>query len=238
MKSFFKPNRYQAFEKKIGIRFKNQDFLDTAFVHSSYVNEHKGQKREHNERLEFLGDAVLELVTTEFLYKTFPGSTEGEMTSLRSALVKGKHLAKVGEELGLGHYLYLSKGEEKSGGRKKAYLLANTLEAFIGALYLDCGFKKVHRFINEFILKHVGDILKKGLHIDAKSRFQELSQEKLSITPSYRVLSEEGPDHRKIFTVGVYLGDEVVSRGKGMSKQDAEQEAALNALERKGWMVR
>lgn len=232
----FKPNRYSSLEKRIKIRFKNRDLLDTAFVHSSYTNEHKGEKKEHNERLEFLGDAVLELVTTGFLYHTFPQATEGEMTNFRSALVKGKHLAEVAASLQLGTYLYVSRGEEKSGGRKKAYLLANVLEALIGAIYLDRGFQKAHDFIDEFILKNLGDILQKGLHIDAKSRFQEFAQERLSITPTYKIVSQEGPDHRKLFTVASYLDETLVATGKGLSKQSAEQDAALAALRKQGWL--
>lgn len=236
VKNIFSANRYAVLEKHIGIRFKNRMLLDTAFVHTSYVNEHKGEKPDHNERLEFLGDAVLEVVVTEFLFKTFPQASEGEMTNLRSALVKGKHLAQVAAHLNLGVYLYLSRGEEKSGGRKKAYLLANALEALIGAIYLDRGFKKVHAFIDEFILKNLGNILESGSHIDAKSRFQELAQEKLSMTPVYRVIAEEGPDHRKIFEVAAYVGESIVATGKGQSKQTAEQQAAFEALQKKGWV--
>lgn len=229
-------NPYHELEKKLGIRFKNRELLDMVFVHRSYVNEHPSEKKDHNERLEFLGDAVLELVTTEFLYRTFPESQEGELTTLRSALVKGKHLAEVSQELGLGSYLYLSRGEEKSGGRKKHYLLANAIEALIGALYLDRGFKIAHAFIDRFILQGLGNILQRGLHIDPKSRFQEYAQERLGITPTYRVLLEVGPDHNKTFTVAACLGDECVAEGKGPSKQKAEQEAALRALQKKGWL--
>lgn len=223
-------------EQTIGVHFKNPHLLQTAFVHSSYVNEHRSQKGEHNERLEFLGDAVLELVTTEFLYKTFPDRSEGQLTNFRSALVKGKHLAEVARCLALGQYLLLSRGEEQSGGQGKNYLLANVLEALIGAIYLDQGFDTAHQFISQFILTNLGDILKKGLHIDAKSRFQEIAQERFGLTPRYQLMSETGMDHQKFFEVGAYIGEELVGQGGGSSKQKAEQAAALAALQAKAWI--
>lgn len=225
----------EALERKIRIKFKDAKLLQTALVHSSYLNEHKDKVSDHNERLEFLGDAVLELVTTEYLYATFPKSEEGELTSLRAALVKGKHLSLVAEGLGLGEFLFLSHGEEKSGGREKSYILANTLEALIGAIYLDRGFSVAHKFISKFILTNLGDILKKGLHVDAKSKFQEIAQDTLGVTPTYAVLSELGPDHDKVFEIGAYLGEILVAKGKGSSKQKAEQDAAVAALKEKGW---
>ncbi len=228
-------NRYAELEKKINVEWIDRKLLDLAFVHKSYVNEHKDKKTMHNERLEFLGDAVLELVVTEYLYKNYPGEEEGVLTNWRSALVKGKHLAEISLELGLGVYLYLSRGEERSGGRKKNYILANTLEALIGAIYLDKGYGKAHEFINGFILNRLGAILEKGLHIDAKSRFQEISQERLGVTPEYRLIKEEGPDHNKSFTMGAYIKEEYVAEGSGSSKQKAEQEAATEALKQKGW---
>ena len=229
------PNRYEALEKKIDIRFTSRELLDTAFVHKSYVNEHKDKKNDHNERLEFLGDAVLELVVTEYLYKNYPGKGEGVLTNWRSALVKGNHLAEISKKLDLGLYLYLSRGEERSGGRKKNYILANTLEALIGAIYLDQDYKTAHTFIDEFILKQLGSILEQGLHIDAKSRFQEICQEVLGFTPEYKLLSDEGPDHSKNFIMGAYIGDELIAKGEGSSKQKAEQEAAAESLRVKKW---
>lgn len=226
---------FQELEKKINILFLNKELLRLAFVHTSYVNEHRGEISENNERLEFLGDAVLELVTTEFLYRTFPDTGEGKLTSFRSALVKGKHLAEVAKSLSLGNYLFLSRGEEKSGGREKGYILANTLEALIGSIYLDQGFDVAHRFIDAFILTNLSEILEKGLHIDAKTKFQEMAQEKLGVTPNYRVLEELGPDHNKVFDVGAYLGETLVARGKGSSKQKAEEDAAFAALAEKRW---
>lgn len=225
------PNRYSSLEKKIEITFKNKELLDKAFVHKSYINEYKGEvKKEDNERIEFLGDAVLELVVTEYLYKAYPHKSEGELTNWRAALVKGEHLAEVAKDLKLGNYLYLSRGEEKSGGRNKGYLLANTLEALIGALYLDKGYRVTHDFISSFILKRLEQILEEGLHIDAKSHLQELSQEKTGFTPEYKLISESGPDHAKKFIMAVYIGDEKAGKGKGSSKQKAQEDAARDAL--------
>lgn len=227
--------RYKVLTEKIGLAFKNIELLDLAFVHKSYLNEHRDLKGAHNERLEFLGDAVLELIVTEYLYAKYPDHGEGDLTNWRSALVKGRHLAEISNELELGLYLYLSRGEERSGGRKKNYLLANTLEALIGAIYLDRGYESAKKFAQNFILGRLENILEAGLHIDAKSRFQEVAQELVGITPEYRFLSESGPDHEKRFTMAVYLGAEMVAEGEGSSKQKAEQEAAHNGLVAKRW---
>lgn len=225
---------YSKLEKKIGIKFKNQELLRTAFVHRSYINEHKGSGWEHNERAEFLGDAVLELVATEYLYSHFP-NPEGDLTNWRSALVKGETLAKIARELELGSILYLSKGEEHSGGREKDYLLANAFEALIGVIYLEHGYAKSQKFIGKFLLVHLENILKKGEHIDAKSRLQELAQDKMMTTPNYQLLHDEGPDHDKVFTMGAYIGDRIVGKGAGGNKQAAEQKAAEDALKRLKW---
>ncbi len=230
-----KINRYSELEKQIKVTFTDEDLLDHAFIHKSYMNEYKGDDKTDNERLEFLGDAVLELTVTEYLFKTYPHKPEGELTNLRSALVKGKNLAKVANELKLGNYLYLSKGEEKSGGRKKNYILANTLESLIGAMYLDKGYRVAHQFIGNFILTSLERILEQGLHIDAKSHFQELSQEEFDITPEYRLLNESGPDHSKRFVMGAYLNDKMVGEGEGSSKQNAEEEAARDSLVNVDW---
>ncbi|MBN1494830.1 ribonuclease III [Candidatus Peregrinibacteria bacterium] len=229
-----KPNRYENLEKLLGFAFKNKDLLDLAFVHKSFINEYR-DKNESNERLEFLGDAVLELAVTEYLYKTYPHNPEGVLTNWRSALVQGKNLALIANELSLGNYLYLSRGEEKSGGRKKNYILANTLEALIGAIYLDHGYKTSHNFISKYILERLEQILEAGLHIDAKSHFQELAQEKISMTPEYKFIKEWGPDHAKRFMMAVYIGDKKVGEGEGSSKQKAEEDAARNALARINW---
>lgn len=223
-------------ENLIRVKFKNRDLLARAFVHTSYINEHRREAEGDNERLEFLGDAVLELVTTEYLYTTFPNSEEGELTNFRSALVKGKHLAQVARNLRLGEFLCLSHGEEQSGGREKNFILANCLEALIGAIYLDRGFAVSHKFIDRFIIKNLGDILKKGLHIDAKSQFQELAQEREAVTPKYKVLSATGPDHDKTFEVGAFLRERFVGRGKGSSKQQAAQDAAFEAMKELKWI--
>ena len=226
---------YQPLEKKIGLTFKNKDLLKTAFIHRSYMNEHREGAKQHNERLEFLGDAVLELVVTEYLYIHYPDHDEGEMTNWRSALVKGNNLANVALELNLGKYLSLSHGEEKFGGREKPYILANTVEALIGAIYLDQGYEKVHGFIHQYITRELESIIKEGLHIDAKSLFQEISQERLGVTPIYKVLEQSGPDHEKHFRMGAYLSEELIGEGEGTSKQKAEEEAAKDALENKSW---
>lgn len=228
-------DRYQALMEKLGVKFKDLSILDLAFVHKSYLNEHRDLKNQHNERMEFLGDAVLELVVTEYLFKKYPQEEEGVLTNWRSALVKGKHLAEIAIELDLGLYLYLSRGEERSGGRKKNYILANTLEALIGAIYLDQGYEKIHQFANNFILGRLNKILEHGHHIDAKSRVQEIAQELLGVTPEYVFISEAGPDHNKVFTMALYLGKEKVAEGTGSSKQKAEQEAAIVGLRAKKW---
>jgi len=224
-----KANRYEKLEKQLGFEFKDKSMLDLAFVHKSFMNEYR-DKNESNERLEFLGDAVLELAVTEFLYKTYSDKAEGDLTNWRSAVVKGKNLAQIANELSLGTYLYLSRGEEKSGGRKKNYILANTLEALIGAIYLDRGYKVSHDFIFKNILEKLEEILEAGLHIDAKSHFQELAQEKVGVTPEYRFVKEWGPDHAKRFMMGVYINDKKIAEGEGSSKQTAEEDAARVAL--------
>jgi ribonuclease III len=226
---------HSELEKKIGVKFKDKDLLSLAFIHKSYVNEHRDEVSQDNERLEFLGDAVLELAATKHLYEKYPNKDEGQMTSYRSALVKGKHLAEVAAILGLGEYLFLSHGEENSGGREKGYILANTVEALIGAIYVEQGYEKAEGFIQEFILKKLDLIVEEGLYLDAKTNFQELCQEKEEITPHYEVLSESGPDHDKNFVMGAYIGEELIAKGSESSKQKAEQAAAENALKAKEW---
>ncbi|MCK6462919.1 MAG: ribonuclease III [Candidatus Pacebacteria bacterium] len=227
---------FSNFEKKTGINFKDKNLLKQAFVHRSYLNENPALKLEHNERLEFLGDAVLELVVTEYLYNKYPQKPEGEMTALRAALVNAVTLSAAAGELNMGDFMLLSKGESKSGGKARQYILANAFEAFIGAVYLDGGYKKAEVFLKDFLLPKLDDIIKNKLWVDAKSLFQEKAQEMESITPSYKVLKEIGPDHEKVFTVGVFLGEKIVAEGAGASKQEAEQEAARAALEKKNWL--
>lgn len=226
-----------VFEKKAGVDFKDKTLLIQAFTHRSYLNENKGLKMSHNERLEFLGDAVLELISTDYLFKKYPDKTEGDLTSYRSALVNTISLAKAATNLEMNNYLLLSKGEAKDMGRARQIILADTFEAVIGALYVDGGYDVVSDFIkrNLFDLIDIAHIVKNKLWLDAKSRFQEQAQEKLGITPAYKTLGEEGPDHDKIFTLGVFLGEVQVAIGEGPSKQEAEQKAAENGLKEKGW---
>ncbi|MFH1375957.1 MAG: ribonuclease III [Patescibacteria group bacterium] len=218
-------------QKKLNYKFKDPKLLETAFVHRSFVNENRGTK-EHNERLEFLGDAVLELITTEYLFTKFPDDPEGELTALRSALVKGEQLAEIAKELELGKQLKLSKGEAHSGGADKPYLLANVFESVLGAIYLDAGYQKAREVVEKFLLPKLPKIIEENAQFDAKSEFQELAQDKLAITPEYRVLSESGPDHAKVFEMGAYAGKELYGKGKGASKQEAEQAAAERALKK------
>ncbi len=225
----------ENFEERIGVHFNDKRLLCQAFTHRSYINENKECKLGHNERLEFLGDAVLELVITDYLYHTYPSKPEGELTSLRSALVNTVSLQRVAKSLEINGNLYLSRGEAKDMGRAREYILANAVEALIGAIYLDQGYDKAKDFIERFISIRTEEIERKKLWVDAKSFFQEKAQEKESETPVYRVLKEEGPDHDRHFTCGVYLKDELIAEGEGQSKQEAEQEAASEALEKKGW---
>lgn len=224
-----------AFEKQIGITFTNKMLLQTAFTHRSYINEHKGTLLQHNERLEFLGDAVLELVVTEFLFAKYPEKTEGDLTSYRAGLVNTSTLSTVATGLEMNDYLLLSRGESKDIGRARQYILANTFEALIGSIHLDQGYETARRFITEHLLPLTDDIVGRHLWRDSKSRFQEVAQEKAGITPSYKTMMEDGPDHDKRFTVGVFLGETQIADGQGKSKQEAEQEAAHNALTAKGW---
>jgi len=219
---------------RLGLTFSDLDLLAEALTHRSYLNEHKAAKA-HNERLEFLGDAVLELATTHFLFAKFPQKPEGDLTAYRAALVNTYSLAETAEALGLNDMLLLSKGEAKDTGRARQIILANAFEAVLGAIYLDQGYEAANAFVEEHLCPKIDDIVAKRAWQDGKSRFQELAQEKKGHTPTYKTLSEEGPDHDKKFTVGVYVGSEEVARGEGKSKQEAEQAAAAAALEKTGW---
>lgn len=219
-------------EKTIHYAFRDKDLLLQALTHRSAVRERK--RSGHNERLEFLGDAVLELATTEYLYH-LSEKPEGELTNWRSALVQRDHLAAVAKEIKLGDHLILSRGEEASGGRDRPSTLANTLEALIGAIYLDRGFETAKTFCQEFILLHLKGLLAQGKHRDEKSVFQEKAQEATGITPHYELLHAKGPDHDKVFTCAVYIGKEKIAEGKGPSKQKAEQDAAKAGLKAKKW---
>ena len=226
---------FSQLEKALGVSFKNKDLLIQSFTHRSYLNESNQFPLGHNERLEFLGDAVLELVVTERLYKQYPDKPEGELTNWRAALVNAKMLSKIAQELNFNDYLLLSKGETKETGKARQYILANTLEAFIGALYLDCGYQICDDLIQKHIIKELPYIIESGLYKDAKSLFQEKAQDKVGITPTYEVMKESGPDHFKHFIIGVFLNGKLVAEGGGSSKQEAEEEAAKNALEAKKW---
>ncbi len=226
-----------TFEKKINYHFKNQDLLKQAFLHRSYLNEHKDVILPHNERLEFLGDAVLELVTTDWLFATYPDKPEGELTSYRAALVNANTCSAISAELGVNDELLLSRGEAKDTGRARQIILANTYEALVGAVYLDGGYESARQFIAETIFPKANEIIKKNITEDYKSHFQRKAQEVEGVTPAYKVLSESGPDHDKHFIVGLYLGEEKVAEGDGHSKQEAEQSAAFAGLEVKGWLA-
>lgn len=218
------------FEKKIDIQFKDKGLLLLALTHRSYVNEHK-DVNEHNERLEFLGDAVLELITSDYLFQNFPKRPEGDLTSFRAALVRTESLAQTAQDIGIGDNLRLSKGEEDTGGRTKSYLLANAFEAVIGAIYLDQGYEKAREFVTRYLLNKLGKIVENRLDIDSKTKIQELAQAKYKVTPSYEVVEEEGPDHDKRFTVVVKINEKEIGKGSGTSKQKAEEEAATNGIE-------
>ncbi|HVW82621.1 MAG TPA: ribonuclease III [Candidatus Paceibacterota bacterium] len=219
---------------RLGLNFNNPALLEEALTHRSYLNEHPDASA-HNERLEFLGDAVLELASTDFLYRKYPEKQEGELTSYRAALVNTASLAAVAKTLGIGGMVRLSKGEARDNGRARENILADSFEAIIGALYLDQGYAAAESFAAEHLFGTLESVIATGSHQDAKSRFQELSQDKRGSTPSYTVLAEEGPDHARIFTVGAYIGQKKVAEGKGKSKQEAEQAAAGNALKALGW---
>lgn len=226
---------FKSFEEKIGVSFKDKRLLETAFTHRSYLNENRRVGAEHNERLEFLGDAVLELVVTEFLYKKYPDKPEGELTAFRAALVNTVSIADAATKLGMNEYLLLSRGEAKDTGRARGIILANAFEAVIGAIYLDQGYDAAHSFIDDQLFHKTDDVVEKRLWQDAKSKFQEIAQERVSITPTYELMSQVGPDHDKTFTIAAFLGREKIALGEGRSKQEAEQAAAEKALAVKGW---
>ena len=228
------PKDLAELEKKIGFLFSNKALLHQALIHRSYLNENPEEGLEHNERLEFLGDAVLELVVTENLYKNHP-NPEGDLTNWRASLVNTVIMGEVGDDMGLNDFLYLSRGEAKDKGKARQAILANTMESIIGALYLDLGYEAAKSFIENTILVRLPNILKNKLYRDAKSMFQEAAQNKVDINPSYKVISESGPDHAKNFKVGVFLAQDKVAEGRGESKQEAEQAAARAALVQKNW---
>lgn len=226
---------FSLFEKKAGVVFKDKNLLQQAFTHRSYINENRKLKFGHNERLEFLGDAVLELSVTDFLYKEYAKEPEGILTTYRSALVNAITLSEIASNLNMNDFLLLSKGESKDNGRARQYILANTFEAVVGAIYMDSGYDVADKFIYDHLLSFADKLIERGDLVDAKSQFQEKAQEAVGITPSYKTLKESGPDHDKHFTVGIFLNKEQVARGDGKSKQEAEQIAAQEAIKAKGW---
>lgn len=227
---------FSKFEQKTNITFNNKKLLEQAFIHRSYINENTGSHLCHNERLEFLGDAVLELIVTDYLYNKYPDQDEGDLTAYRSSLVNAVIIGEVALNLGMNEYLLLSKGEAKDVGKARSYILANTYEAYVGAVYLDSGYDVAKNFIAKTLFGKIDMIVAKKLWRDPKSLVQEKSQEYLNITPSYKVLNETGPDHDKHFTVGIFFGPDCIAKGTGKSKQEAEQAAARGALEVKDWL--
>jgi len=228
--------KFVDLEKNIGLKFKNKELLQQALVHRSYLNENRKFELGHNERLEFLGDAVLEILVTEFLYHKFSEKPEGELTNLRASLVNSQMLSRVSSELKLEKYIFLSKGEKKDvKSKSRQYILANAVESIIGAIYLDQGIKSAKKFVVKFMISKLDDILENELYLDPKSKFQEIAQEKTKITPNYKLIKASGPDHEKIFKIGLYLEEELISTGKGFSKHEAQMEAAKKGLKKKKW---
>lgn len=227
--------KYLNFEKKMNITFANKSLLQQAFIHRSYINEHKGTNLSHNERLEFLGDAVLELVVTDFLYSKYPDTPEGRLTSYRSALVRTESISASARDMGMNDLLMLSKGEAQDQGKARDYILANTYESFIGAVYLDQGYGAALGVIKSTLFGKIADIIAEGSWRDAKSYVQEKSQEIYSETPRYELVSSEGPDHDKEFIMAIYFGENKIAEGSGNSKQKAQQSAAQAAIIKEGW---
>lgn len=234
MEMEYKP--VEEFAQSIGVQFEDTSHLEVAFTHRSYLNEQRGEDIEHNERLEFLGDAVLELIVTDFLYRSYPEEPEGVLTAYRAALVNTESLSETAAELSMDDYLRMSKGERMDTDKGRMHILANTFESCVGALYLDQGYDVAQRFVADNLFDKIDTIIEHKLFKDAKSYFQEQAQENEKVTPHYELVAHEGPDHDKEFVMAVYLGDEQVAEGRGPSKQKAETNAARKALENKGWL--
>jgi ribonuclease-3 len=226
---------FSILEKRVGVKFEDRSFLKQALTHRSWLNENRASPLGHNERLEFLGDAVLELIVKEFLFRKYPSTQEGLLTAYKAGLVNNTVLSDTAVGLGLGDFLLMSRGEAKDTGRARAQILANTFEAIVGALYLDQGYEGARRFVAQFLLPKMQGIVENGLWRDPKSQLQEAAQEHLRLTPTYEVLEENGPDHERQFIVGVYFGSDLVAQGQGGAKQLAEADAAKTALALKGW---
>ncbi|MEN9561058.1 MAG: hypothetical protein RIQ56_331 [Candidatus Parcubacteria bacterium] len=226
---------FGEFEQKIGYAFRDRSLLEAAFTHRSYLNENRRPGAEHNERLEFLGDAVLELVVTEFLYAKYPQKPEGDLTAYRAALVNTQSISDAAQKLGMNDYLLLSRGEARDTGRARQIILANAFEALIGAIYLDRGYDAAKGLIAGELFPKTDEVVAKRLWQDAKSRFQEIAQEREAVTPTYQLIDQSGPDHDKRFIIGAFIGRERIATGEGKSKQEAEQDAAQKALVARGW---
>ena len=225
-------------QKKLGVKFNDESLLKQALVHRSYLNEHPDFNIGHNERLEFLGDAVLEIVVTEFLYLNFADTPEGDLTNWRASLVNAKMLYEVANDLEIEEYLYLSRGESKDKNKKsRQYILADAIEAIIGAMYLDQGIEVAKKFILTNVVSRLNEILKNQSYLDPKSHFQEKAQELKGVTPHYQILDETGPDHAKIFTVGLYLGEELIISGVGSSKQEAQVDARRQGFKKNAVVI-
>lgn len=217
-------------ETALGVRFKNVELLWEALTHRSYLNEHPRWASRHNERLEYLGDAVLELAVSDMLYRGYSNSDEGELTAVRAALVNYQSMARMANDLKLGAHIRMSKGEARDKGRAREVILANAMEAVLGAMYLDAGMEPIHQLIGRTLMLDAGEILATKSYKDPKSALQEIVQERNKVTPTYKVLSEDGPAHQRVFSVGVYIAESLVGTGAGPSKQEAEVEAAKQAL--------
>ena len=226
---------FTPFEQSLGISFTDKALLARAFTHRSFINENPKSGLEHNERFEFLGDAVIELIVTDYLFRAHPNSAEGELTAYRSALVNAVIMGEVAGVIKMNDYLLLSKGETKDTGRARQTILANTYESFVGALYLDQGYDVCNTFVTNTLLPLLEDIIRQKSWKDPKSQVQEEAQERVGVTPSYTVVSESGPDHDKHFTIAIFFGEKKIAEGKGRSKQEAQQAAAQAALVAKGW---
>ncbi len=218
-------------EKKLGVTFKDATLLKNALVHRSYLNENRSKGLENNERLEFLGDAVLELIISAELFVKYPNKTEGELTSIRSAIVRTESLAQESRRLEIAEDILMSKGERDSGGQDKDFILANTYEAILGAMYLDLGIKECQKFVKRTALKKLPRVISEELFIDPKTKIQELVQAKYKVTPVYKVIKEHGPDHDKSFTVALKVGSKIMAKGSGLSKQKAEEQAAQKGID-------
>ena len=223
-------NNIKDIEQILGVTFSNKEYIQMALTHRSFLNEHKDENIGNNERLEFLGDAVLELIISDYLYKTYPEYPEGDLTSFRSATVRTESLAMASRELKVGQFLRMSKGEEDSGGADKDYLLANTYESILGAIYMDQGYEKAKEFVFKTLVPKIENVVENRSDIDSKTRIQEMIQSKFKVTPTYDVLKEEGPDHDKKFVVGIKINEKIIGEGEGSSKQKAEEDAATNGI--------